>query len=254
MELLSVKNCTKRFHSISALDDFSFSVNRGDIHGLIGPNGAGKTTLVSCITGLIGHIDSGEIYFDGHDLTKLHPYEIINTGLTRTFQVTQLIPGLDVVENVAVGIKENDAVRRGGIRKGFSLLFGHPDRQKARDICNRFGIEDILDSGINAATHYQQKLITLARAVVSDPQMVILDEPTAGMSFQESSRFGEIIQSLNTENRITFLIIEHNIPFIFQHATYMTVLNQGKHFISGNPEEIRGNESVKEIYIGNSIE
>jgi branched-chain amino acid transport system ATP-binding protein len=240
--LLSVEHLTRRFGGVIALDDVSFDVPQGQILGLIGPNGAGKTTAFNVITRLYKP-DSGRVLYDGQDLLKVAPYNIVRQGISRTFQNLALFSRMTVLENVLVGahsrsqwFRETDG-RREALEAvdlvGLSALAGHPA------------------SGLPYAT---LKRIELARALVSKPRLLLLDEPAGGLSHEEVTVFGDFLLRLLEERDLTVLLVEHHMGLVMRVSEMVHVLDFGRTIARGTPEQVRSDPAVIEAYLGTEEE
>jgi ABC-type branched-subunit amino acid transport system ATPase component len=235
--ILSAENATKSFGKLVAVDRVSFDVHEGEIFGIAGPNGAGKTTLFNLITGMPFHGDSGQVTFRGRSIEKKRSDEIYRLGLARTFQKETAFDTLTVEENVHVG-----AVF-GGVGAGSEADAAIAQALKLLDL------EESRDRIADELPLYDKKRLMIASAIVSNPQVLMLDEPAAGLNAIELGQLERLILSLN-ELGITIVIIEHVLPLLFGISNRVMVMDFGKKLAEGSPKELAGNEKVIEAYLG----
>ncbi|MFZ7113541.1 MAG: ABC transporter ATP-binding protein, partial [Desulfatiglandales bacterium] len=227
-----------------AVRNANLTVDEGEIVAVIGPNGAGKTTLFNLITGQL-KADKGSILFKEDDITGLPPYRICRKGISRSFQVVNIFHRMSVFENVQVSVLSN-------MKRTFDLL--RPSRGQAvketREILESVGLMDKADRICGALSHGDQKLLEMAIALGNDPELLILDEPTAGMSPEETAVTMELIKRLSSDMGLTILFCEHDMVLVFAIATKIMVMQQGETLIQGEPEAVRENRLVQEAYLG----
>jgi len=242
--LLQVSGLAKRFGGIVATDDVSFAIPKGELHALIGPNGAGKTTLIAQLSGSI-FADAGRILFAGEDITRLPMPKRSHLGLARSFQITSLFLDLSVLDNVALAIQAHT---------GHSFHFWRDARREetlrrpAREALARVGLAGSADRPAAALSHGEHRLLELAMALASQPRMLLLDEPMAGLGPEESARMVEMLRALKRD--YTILLVEHDMEAVFALADRITVLVYGRVIAGGSPDDIRANAQVREAYLG----
>jgi branched-chain amino acid transport system ATP-binding protein len=242
--LLRVENLVRRFGGIVATDNLSLDFERGELHAIIGPNGAGKTTLISQLIGQL-RPSAGTIRFAGQDITHLPAWRRSQRGLARSFQITSLLPDFTAADNVALAAQARD---------GHSFRFwGDARREKhlrdaARSALARVGLEQRADVVVSKLSHGEQRELELAVALATKPQLLLLDEPMAGLGATESARMVKLLAELRRE--VTIVLVEHDMAAVFALADRITVLVYGRVIASDAPAAIRGNEEVKRAYLG----
>lgn len=247
MALLEVRNVSKHFAGLRALDDVNLSIAPGTIHAIIGPNGAGKSTLLNVLTGLVVP-DTGSVVFDGQSLLGLPAHDINQRGIARVFQTPAIFPEMTLAENVAIAAL---AARDGSYRANF---FQHPRalqpvREKAESILADIGLGAHINTEARHLSRGDKRRLELAICLAHQPRLLLLDEPTAGMSHHETHSTAELLRRLS-RNGMTKVIIEHDMDVVFSLSDRITVLHQGRVIADGAPDEIRGNPIVQEAYLG----
>jgi len=240
-DLLSVHDVTKVFGGVRAVDGASLNVEEGTITALIGPNGSGKTTLFNIITGYL-KADTGQVEFEGRDVTGSDPGKLYRQGLSRTFQQARVFPQLTVQENLVVA---------GGYgwRKLFTSRVGGEDRERAASLLEEFRLADISDLLASELSYGQRKLLEFAAVLMSSPRLVLLDEPTAGVNPVLIETMERHIRERNAAG-ITFLIVEHDMTFVMRLCDPVIVLDAGRPIFAGEPSVVQNNALVLDAYLG----
>ena len=240
MALLEVTSLTKTFGQLRALDGIDFAVRAGTFHGLIGPNGSGKSTLLKTIAGAHAPT-SGAIRFDGTDMTAALPFERARAGLSLKFQITSVFPELSTYDNVLLALQSRD---------GLPSLLGSRTRRtldgEAMAALDRFRLADRANDLAGELSHGQQQWLEISLALTSRPKLLLLDEPTAGMSPEERRVTGELLRPIRSH--CTLVIVEHDIDFIKNLCDHLTVLDQGRVLDEGSVEQIERSIKVREVY------
>ena len=240
---------TKSFGGLRALTDVSLSVARGEIHAVIGPNGAGKSTLFNVMTGLFPP-DSGEVIFDGERISGLPPYRIIRKGIGRSFQITNIFPRMTVFENVQVALFAH-------YRKSsrlWSRAWKFQDiAAETLDVLGQVGLQEKCGVSASVLSHGDQKRLEIAISLASRPRLLMLDEPTAGMSRFESRETVGLLKKISQEQGLTLVFTEHDMDIVFGISERLSVLHQGLVIAHGTPEEIKANPEVRKAYLGDEL-
>ena len=242
--MLQLSNVNKSFSALHVTKNVSLSVGAGECHALIGPNGAGKTTLIHQISGVLTP-DSGSILLDGQNLLHLPLHQRTHAGLSRTFQITSVLPSFSVLENVAIAIQAKSGTSMRFFRRAAKDA---ATNDRAMDILNQVGLTDRADTSAADMSHGELRLAELALALAGDPKILLLDEPMAGLGHQESARLIEFLGSLRRQ--IPMLLVEHDMNAIFQLSDTVSVLVEGALVSSGTPEAIREDPVARAAYLG----
>ncbi|MCX5888507.1 MAG: ABC transporter ATP-binding protein [Deltaproteobacteria bacterium] len=249
LEFLVLHGITKSFGGLRALQDVDLSVAQGEIHAVIGPNGAGKSTLFNVMTGLLTP-DSGEVIFDGERISGLPPYRIIRKGIGRSFQITNIFPRMTVFENVQVALfahyrKSSSPL---SLARKFPVI-----ADEVLGILEQVGLLKQCNSSASVLSHGDQKRLEIAISLASRPRLLMLDEPTAGMSRFESRETVGLLKKISLEQGLTLVFTEHDMDIVFGISARITVLHQGLVIAGGSPEEIKANPEVRKAYLGDEL-
>ncbi len=249
-EILRMNEVRKSFGSLQALDGVTFSVNEKEVHILIGPNGSGKTTLINVISGFYKG-DSGTVTLAGKDITGMPPYKLYEMGITRTFQIPSLFSKLTIMENVLVAAKGNPGETFAhSLFKGSWMKQETEATERAYTILQLLGLDNMWDRQANTLSGGQMKLLELARALMSDAKVVLLDEPISGVNPTLAHEiFGRILK-LRDELGVTFLIVEHRLEIALSYVDAVTAMALGKVVAAGKPELVMADPKVIEAYLG----
>src|SRR4030042_308027 len=242
--MLRVEALVKSFDDFKAVNGANLSVGKGEIVAVIGPNGAGKTTLFNLITGVLKR-DRGRILFKEEDISELPPYVICRKGIARSFQIMNIFPRLNVFRNVQVAVLSQQRKSNTLFRPAQRMVLN-----ETSDILESVGLSDKSQSIAGSLSHGDQKILEIAIALGNEPELLILDEPTAGMSPEETSATMELIKRLAQMRGLTILFCEHDMDIVFSIAESIMVMHQGRTLVQGRPEDVRENSFVQEAYLG----
>ncbi|WP_431770655.1 ABC transporter ATP-binding protein [Streptococcus gallolyticus] len=251
MALLDVKNLTQNFGGLTAVGDVTMHLNEGELVGLIGPNGAGKTTLFNLLTGVY-EPSEGSVSLDGTLLNSRKPYKIASLGLSRTFQNIRLFKDMTVLENVLVGMANQNKshVFASFLRLPKFYQSEEELRQKAMDLLAIFNLDGDADTLAKNLPYGQQRRLEIVRALATEPKILFLDEPAAGMNPQETAELTQLIRQIKEEFDITIMLIEHDMSLVMEVTERIYVLEYGRLIAHGTPDEIKNNQRVIEAYLG----
>ena len=250
MPLLETRELTKRFGGITAVDHVSVSINDGEIVGLIGPNGSGKTTFINVVSGLYKP-DSGKVFFMNKDITGMYPDDVFKLGLVRNFQVPKLFRGMTVFENVMTAFRDQKG--ENPLIALIKSVWERQERSIAHESLRILSQLQLHHVRLNWATELsggQMKLLEMARSLASQPKMLLLDEPAAGVAPKLAHEIFNNIINLNKEYGITFLIIEHRLDILFNYVERVLVMSNGKIIFDGHPNDVYKDKNVIEAYLG----
>ncbi|HEY4370419.1 MAG TPA: ABC transporter ATP-binding protein [Burkholderiales bacterium] len=246
MSLLEVRNVTRHFGSLIAVGGVSLTVNPGELHAVIGPNGAGKTTFFNLISGFFPPT-SGSIIFDGKDVTQLTPHKRVAMGMARTFQITEIFPELSIRENLRVPVE---------IAAGLRMTPWLPKsatkalEDRVSELLEMGGLTSKADRLVGELSHGDQRATEIMMSLALKPRLLLLDEPTAGMGDQETYDISRLIRRLHREQKLSIVLIEHDMRVIFNLAQHILVLAEGTLLAEGTPDEIAADEKVQAAYLG----
>ncbi len=250
MSFLEISHLNKRFGGLHAVNDVSFSVIRGAIKGVIGPNGAGKTTMFNLISGAI-RPDSGSVVFDGKPIHRLPPHRIAGSGIMRTFQNIKLFTKMTVLENVMIG--RHTRSRAGMLSGILGLPHSRREEKEIREqslaLLDMLGIAHLAAADAQSLSFGQQRHVELARALAGEPALLLLDEPAAGLTMQETARLGETMRAIR-DRGITILLVEHDMSLVMDVSDEICVLSFGRLIAEGAPRDIQKNREVVRVYLG----
>ncbi len=242
--MLQVEQLQKAFDGFQAIADAHLSVPKGEVVAVIGPNGAGKSTLFNLITGHL-QADSGHVRFKGEEITKLSPFKICHKGMARSFQLINIFSSLTVFENVQTSVLAIHRLDKNFFRPSRKLLV-----EETLEVLDSFGLYDFKDRSCSSLSYGDQKVLEIAIALGSKPELLLLDEPTAGMSSEETRKIVNLIKRLSQEKGLTILLTEHDMELVFDVAQKIMVLHQGRTIAQGLPEAIRNDKAVQNAYLG----
>ena len=251
-DFLKLTNVTKQFQGLVAVDNVNLDMKEHTIQSLIGPNGAGKTTTVNLITGVLSKT-KGTVVFDGKDITNLPTHKVARCGIGRTFQNIKVFPTMTLLENIMVG--GHQITKMGIVRSVFDIKGQRAEekmvREKAEEILDRLGMYHLKDEYMKNLPYGRQKISEIGRAMMTDPKLILLDEPAAGLNPSERAELVKVIEKSHNEG-YSFFLIEHNMDVVMKISDYITVLSFGKEIAQGKPEEIQKDPEVIRAYLGSA--
>jgi branched-chain amino acid transport system ATP-binding protein len=248
-DLLRTEKLRKYFGVVSATDNIDLQIDEGVLTSIIGPNGAGKTTLINLLTGNIP-VDSGKIFFYNEEITHLPTHKRVKKGICRSFQIMNIFPKLSVFENLQIPVLSllNQSL------SFFKPVHCHTDvNERVEKLLNEIGLKDKKDLPAGTLSHGDQRLLEIGLAMAPEPKLFFLDEPTAGMNPLERVKVLENIRRLSKEKQSTFVIVEHDMDIVFSLSDRIIVLHRGQILADGKPDEIKQNEDVRKVYLGEEI-
>ncbi|HUB96258.1 MAG TPA: ABC transporter ATP-binding protein [Stellaceae bacterium] len=246
MSLLEVRNVSRRFGNLAAVRDVSMIVEPGELRAVIGPNGAGKTTFFNLITGFL-RPNTGQILFGGDDITNVLPARRVWRGIARTFQVTEVFPELTVRDNLRIAVESAAGYR---LRPWLSRAAARDIDARVSDLLARARLDTKADRLVGELSHGDQRASEIMMALALKPRLLLLDEPTAGMGDQETYEVSALIRSLHRDEKLSIVLIEHDMRVVFHLADRIMVLAEGALLAEGTPAEIAANETVQAAYLG----
>lgn len=242
--ILEVEGLSKSFGGLKAVSDVCLQINEGELSSIIGPNGAGKSTFFNLLGGKF-RPDCGKILFQGEDITGLPPHKVCRKGMSKSFQRQNIFPRLNAFENIQIAVlSEQKRIRN------LALPAGRQCREETDQVLERVGLEDKRDNLAGYLSYGDQKRLEIGIALATRPRLLLLDEPTAGMSPDETVTITHLIQKLAREQRLTLLFVEHDMSVVFGISEKIRVMHLGRIIAEGNPEEIQANPEVQRIYLG----
>ena len=249
--MLKIEQLTKDFGGLRAVDGCSFEVPQGMIFGLIGPNGSGKTTLFNLVTGFL-EPTGGEVYFKGRSIAGLRPHQIARRGIVRTFQLVRTFNRMTVMENLLVGSQDQagENVLWGILRTGRTRRQERAAIERARALLGVVGLQGMADEYCGSLSYAEQKMVEITRALMTDPELIMLDEPASGINPTLVNQILDYIRRLRDEQGKTFLVVEHDMRVIMNLCDRIAVLNYGRKIAEGTPGEISGDPVVIDAYLG----
>jgi branched-chain amino acid transport system ATP-binding protein len=248
MSKLTIQNLQMHFSGVRAVDDVSFNVNEGEIFSLIGPNGSGKSTLFNCINRFC-EPQKGNIIYKGIEILKCKPHQIVDHGISRTFQNLQNVPYMTLLNNVLLGA-HNRLTNRDTFNRWISQNERDREEGLALEVMDFLGIANLENKYLSGQPYGIQKLVEIARALICKPKMILMDEPAAGMNDQETLEIGNIISEIRDVLGITVLVVEHDMNLVMSISDRICVLDSGKILALGNPEEVKNHPEVIKVYLG----
>ncbi len=246
MNVLEVKNVSKRFGNLVAVRDVSLTVKKGELRAVIGPNGAGKTTFFNLISGFFPP-SAGTVIFEDMDVTDLSAQKRVVLGMARTFQITEIFPELSVYENVRIGAESAAGFR---LRPWLSAVEKSEIRNLVDETLALCGLTDKAGRLVGELAHGHQRATEIAMALTLRPRLLLLDEPTSGMGDQETYEITQLVRRLHRDSNFTIVLIEHDMRVVFHLADFITVLDHGALLAEGTPKEIEANPAVQAAYLG----
>jgi branched-chain amino acid transport system ATP-binding protein len=242
--ILEIKSLSKAFGGLQALNDVNLSLDQGELRALIGPNGAGKSTLINHIIGRL-HPTSGKIFFKGEDITGVPTYNVLKKGISSTFQTTNVFPRLTVRENIWIAAQ---ATAKNKLNPFVHYKNLRSVEEQTEKVLKWLHLDKIADEIAGERSHGELRVLEIALGVATEPDLLLLDEPTQGMAAKESAQIARLVKNISKDR--TIMLIEHNIDFVMQVVKSISVLHNGHVLVEGTPKEISENEQVQKVYLG----
>lgn len=249
--MLELKNVSKAFGGIQAVSDMSFRIERGELAGLIGPNGAGKTTIFNLVTGVYD-VTSGDIEFKEKNINELKTYEVISLGVARTFQNLRLFASSSVLENVMTAAQQHNKYRfyEAVTHMGRWKAMENQTRRESMELLERVGLASRADQAAGTLPYGLQRRLEIARAISLRPELLLLDEPAAGMNAEEVDQLNRLIKDIHADFNLTILLIEHHMDMVMEICPHIVCMNFGAKIAEGEPEKIQSHPEVLKAYLG----
>jgi branched-chain amino acid transport system ATP-binding protein len=248
--ILQISNLTKRFGGVAAVSGVTLDVQAQETLAIIGPNGAGKTTFYNMLSGRMVPTE-GRIVFEGVDITGMPPHRISRMGVSRSFQINNIFTEMSVRENVEVAL----TAYRGDSRRWANIASrNQPIRHEANELLERLGLTELADRRAGVISYGDKRLVEIAMVLATQPRLVLLDEPTAGMTPEETHRVTALVKTLAQTGKYTFLITEHDMGVVFDVADRILVMHRGQKLVLGTPEEVKAHPEVRRAYLGDAEE
>lgn len=243
--ILRTERIRKEFAGVVALDDISIEITKGECRAIIGPNGSGKTTLINVLSGALKPT-SGKVYLKGEDITGLPQYIIARKGIVKTHQYTQIFPNLTILENLWIAAQSKNKLNLfRDYKKNIDI------KKKVENILKLIGLDYKSEYTVSKCSYGEQRRVQIGMALLTDPEIILMDEPTSGISPKERDDIVDLLSKLTKDNK-TLVIVEHNVDVVLQLADIVTVLNNGRVIAEGTPDEVINMPEIREIYIGGS--